>query len=427
MYTFSLRGLAFVWLAVLPVLSGAGVPGAQNPSMVSVSTPELQNLIRQTLAQNPGVRSARAALNAAEARVRGADRPLYNPQLAVDAEQAETRAGYVGLSQAIDWADKRGARTDVAGAEFDAVRARYVAVRQRLVGELLTGLGRYHSAEAKHRLAQERMKLMQRFLDVAQRRWRAGDLSQVERELAALAQTQAALRLAQAASDLAEAGQALAAVTGTARGDWPALPADIPQLPTFDAEVLLAGLPELQALQAQVAAARAAVALRQRERRPDPTVGVRAGQEQAFRNGNDDSFGLAGVTLSIPLFVRNNFRAEVDVANAELTQADESLQDTYRRAQARLRSAANRYRLSHRAWTVWLRTGQSSLGNQVSLLERIWKAGEMSTTDYLVQLNQTLDTRASALDIQGRLWIAWADWLVASGQVDAWLGPNAAQ
>jgi cobalt-zinc-cadmium efflux system outer membrane protein len=63
----------------------------------------------------------------------------------------------------------------------------------------------------------------------------------------------------------------------------------------------------------------------------------------------------------------------------------------------------------------------------VSLLERIWQAGEMSTADYLVQLNQTLDTRTNALEVQGRLWTAWADWLVASGQADAWLGQSKAQ
>jgi cobalt-zinc-cadmium efflux system outer membrane protein len=163
------------------------------------------------------------------------------------------------------------------------------------------------------------------------------------------------------------------------------------------------------------------VELRRRERRPDPTLGATVGQERTFRNGDDGSFGVVGLNLSVPLFVRNSFAAEVDTANAELAEAEQTKHEAFRRAQARLLSAAERYRLSHAAWQAWQRSGRPSLSSQVSQLDRIWKYGEMSTADYLVQLNQTLETRAAALKIQNRLWDAWADWLVASGEVDDWL------
>ncbi len=409
-------------LNTLLLFAAVGTAAAQDTSVTLPATPALRNLIGETLGKNPGIQAARAAVEAAEARVRGADQPLYNPELALDAEQAETRAATLGLSQAIDWADKRGARTGVAGAELDQVRAEYAIVRQQLTGELLAALGRYHAAADVQRLAQQRLELMQRFLELAEKRRRAGDLNQVELDLARLAHTQATLQLSRTASDLAESEQSLAAVTGEPRRDWPALPGDLPALADIDADTLLANLPALRVEQGRVGAARAAVTLRTRERRPDPTLGIRAGQERGFRNGNDDAYGVVGLTLSIPLYVRNDFRAEVETAGAELIQAEQSLQDRYRRARAQLLSAAERYRLSRGAWQGWLSTGQASLGSQVELLERLWQAGEMSTTDYLVQLNQTLDTRIDALEVQGRLWSAWADWLVASGQADAWLG-----
>ena len=408
-------------LGIFLILTAAGSTVAQDNLAPPPATPVLRQLLGETLEQNPGVQAARAAVEAAEARVRGADRPLYNPELELDAEQAETRTGTLGLSQAIDWADKRGARTAVADAALDKARAEYAAVRQQLAGELLAALGRYHTAADIQRLAQQRQELMQRFLDLAEQRRQAGDISQVELDLARLAHTQATLQLSQAASDLAEAEQALAAITGNPRRDWPLLPDDLPLLQTVDADTLLKELPALRAQQARVGAARSTVTLRSRERRPDPTIGVRAGQERAFRNGNDDAYGVTGLTLSIPLYVRNNFSAEVAAAGAERTQAEQSLQDAYRRARAQLLSAAERYRLSRGAWAAWQASGQVSLGSQVTLLERIWRAGEMSTADYLLQLNQTLDTRIDALEVQGRLWTAWADWLVASGQMDVWL------
>lgn len=409
-------------LGIFLTLVAATAVAAQNNPITTSVTPALRQLLSETLEQSPGVQAARAAVEAAEARARGADQPLYNPELELDAEQAETRTGTLGLSQTIDWADKRGARTAVASAELDNARAEYTAVRQQLAGELLAALGRFHTATDIQRLAQQRQDLMQRFQDLAEQRRQAGDINQVELDLARLARTQATLQLSQAASDLAEAEQALAAITGNPRRDWPLLPGDLPILQTVDADTLLRDLPVLRAQQARVGAARSTVTLRSRERRPDPTIGVRAGQERAFRNGNDDAYGVTGLTLSIPLYVRNNFSAEVAAAGAEQTQAEQSLQDAYRRARAQLLSAAERYRLARGAWAVWQASGQASLGSQVTLLERIWRAGEMSTADYLVQLNQTLDTRTTALEAQGHLWTAWADWLMASGQMDAWLG-----
>ncbi|MGB2692965.1 MAG: TolC family protein, partial [Thermodesulfobacteriota bacterium] len=66
--------------------------------------------------------------------------------------------------------------------------------------------------------------------------------------------------------------------------------------------------------------------------------------------------------------------------------------------------------------------GQLSLQRQGDLLQRMWDAGELSTTEFLVQLRQTLDTRESALQLKLTLWRAWFEWLAASGQVDKWLG-----
>jgi len=93
----------------------------------------------------------------------------------------------------------------------------------------------------------------------------------------------------------------------------------------------------------------------------------------------------------------------------------------YRRARAQLSTSLERYRLTNRAWDNWKKIGAHSLGNQVTLLERLWRAGEISTTEYLVQINQTLDTQTAAEELRGRLWQSWFDWLAASGQVEGWL------
>jgi cobalt-zinc-cadmium efflux system outer membrane protein len=66
--------------------------------------------------------------------------------------------------------------------------------------------------------------------------------------------------------------------------------------------------------------------------------------------------------------------------------------------------------------------GAGSLTSQTNMLERLWHAGELNTTDYLVQLQQTLATRMAASEQRGVVWEAWIAWLAASGQVDTWSG-----
>ena len=181
----------------------------------------------------------------------------------------------------------------------------------------------------------------------------------------------------------------------------------------MDVDRLLNDLPLMHAGLAQVSAARAVVALRVREKKPDPTFG--------FRVGKEDSDTLTGLTISVPLFVRNTFSAEVDVANASLIQSEREVINLRRQSRANLIATSRIYQTSRLAWKTWEASGAPRLSQRTDLLDRLWQAGELSTTDYLVQLKQALDTEVSAIEQQGRMWRAWADWLAASGQVDRWL------
>ncbi len=375
---------------------------------------ELGRVVRRVLETNPAVQAAQADVQAAEAGRRAAGRPLYNPELEVDAEKAEADSGSVGLRQTVDWSDKRGARAQVATGELEARRFELADRRRRLAGELLRALAETQTADALLDLARRRSGLMQRFAALAEKRRRAGDLGLSDLELARLARTQARLAEADAAAALVEARQALAAVAGTDRIEWPRLPESLPEPDTTDLETIIQALPAIRAQQARVKAAAALVRMRARERRPDPTFGI--------RGGVDGSEPLIGLSLSVPLHVRNTFQAEVEQANAERIRAEQELADRVRRARAALASASERYRLAREAWLLWRESGVPSIDKQVQLLDRVWRAGEMGTTDYLVQVDQTLATRADALAARGRLWRSWFDWLEASDGFADWFG-----
>ena len=381
----------------------------------AVADPALSGWIDEILAENPDVQAAQAAVDAAGWRLRAADQPLFNPELEFDYENSEVDTTTGGISQTIDWADKRGAHTVVAESERAAAITELRARRQSLAADLLRSLADWHAADAIARVSEKQSELMMRFAHLTEQRQQAGDLGQVELDLAHLAAADAAFQQSNANENLIRTRQAVTALSGDTSSKWPALDGSLPDLDPrrLDVDHLLAELPELQATMARVAAARAAVQLSIREKRPDPTLGIRAGKE--------DSDTLIGITLSVPLYVRNSFRAEVDVANAEWLQAEQEAASLRQQARADLMAAAEVYRMAQRTWNNWEAAGAPRLSQRTELLGRLWQAGELNTTDYLVQLKQALETEVSATEQHGRMWRAWADWLSASGQVMRWL------
>lgn len=411
-------GLALVLsgLVMFPWTAGAAEPAAMR------ADPALIQFVQSVVESNPRVQAARAAVEASGAFRDAASRPLYNPELSIDAENTDVETRTLGISQTLDWGGKRKARTAVAESDRLVVEAEYLAARWDVTVELLDGLAQHQTGAERDALAKSRQQLMDEFAALAQRRFDAGDLAQVELDLARLASTDARIQKATAGAGLAEARQAVRNLTPrSAVAQWPTLPDALPALPKSaeDPQSLVSVLPEVLAARRQVETADAVVELRRRERRPDPTL--------SLTGGDEDGESLVGVNVTIPLFVRNRFSHEVTAALAERSEAQRLSDDVMQRAYARLVSAAERYELSRGAWGDWASTGQASLTRQTEQLKRLWQAGELSTTDYLVQLTATLDVQESALDLREALWRAWFEWLWASGQVDAWLGKGAYQ
>jgi len=387
------------------------------PSVTATSKAELSAFVRAVIDSNPQVNAARAALDASLAMEGAAGRPLYNPELEFEAEDADSRTRAIGISQTLDWGGKRRARLSVAELERRSVQAGYASVRWQVSVDLLSALADHQTETDRNALAKVRVTAMQDFAAISQRRFDAGDISQIDLDLAMLAYAQARMQQATSAASVAEAKQSVVnLVFNTAEKRWPKIGEELSltEVSTDDATNLVMALPQVRAAQLQAEAARALVTLRERERRVDPTLTLRGGKE--------DDETLFSVNVTIPLPVRNSFRHEVTAANAEHRQAQQVFSDISRRAHARYLGAQERYRISRSAWQDWSKTGDISLQSQGDLLRRLWEAGELSTTDYLVQLKQTLDTGESALELRRAMWRAWFEWMTASGQIENWLG-----
>ena len=409
------------WSGVLLLVPWVVQAAEPDSERLTPADSALAQFVQAVVEANPRVQAVRAALEASSAYRDAASRPLYNPELSLEAENADTETRALGISQTLDWGGKRNARTAVAESDRLVVEAEYLSTRWNVTVELLNGLALHQTGIERNRLAESRKQLMDDFVALAQRRFDAGDLSRVELDLARLSGADARIRKATAAAALSDARQAVRNLTPRATAaQWPALPALMPGIPSgADPQSLILALPEVLAARRQVESADALVELRRRERRPDPTLSLAGGEE--------DGETLIGLSLTIPFYVRNRFSYEVTAALAERSRAQQIADDVLQRAHARLVGATERYELSRGAWDDWALTGQASLARQTEQLQRLWQAGELSTTDYLVQFTATLDVQESALDLRHALWRAWFEWLWASGQVDAWFGHGGAR
>ncbi len=376
----------------------------------------LQRWLIESVDNNPSVLAASAAVDASSFQMIAADKAIYNPELEIDSEDIDSiLTTSIGINQTIDWGNTREARTEMAGYQSAAARFGFESTRRNIAVELLAGLSDYHTNSALKDLAEQGNTLMKHSAELAKLRFDAGDLGKVEVDLANLTYAQARFKLADAISSHARAVQNLIALTGNTDRNWPVFISELPnpKSVTQSADKIVQQLPAMRQITSRVAAAQARIKVQIGKGSVNPTFGIRAGKEE--------DLNLVGLNFSIPLQVRNNFKAEVDAANAEMIQAEREAIDAYRKLKSKLEIAIVSYDLSREAWLAWEKSGAGSLSEQIKLLERLWQASELSTTDYLIQLTQALDTKASAIEQRGRMWTNWTEWLVASGKIEHWL------
>ena len=400
------------------LMVAAGSASWAGPAQKSIATGDIRTLkavASQALESSPEIQAAQSAVASARARLGGAALPLNNPEFEAEAERTDVNTYQLGISQAIDWHDKRSAIEQVAQAQLQAAQQQLLFLRLSKATELLEALGRIATHSAIMQLSQRRSDILSRFTALAAKRHAAGDISQSELELARLSLAEADMQNARSQAALIQANSDFFSLSGHGLREDIILPESlsIDSLTASDQENIARQHPRVQLALLQARIAKQQIIAADRERKADPTLGISAGRE--------DNNNLLALRFSMPLQIRNNYQSNVDVARHDALQAEQLAQQSFWELRARLRSAEQRYAVVSRAWEQWLTQGRGSLRKRVQLLETLWRAGELSTTDYLLQIQQTLDTQTAGIELQGDLWNAWLDWMNHSATLSHWL------
>ena len=381
------------------------------------TTPSLRDAVCSLWSTNPEVQAARADLEAARARARAADQPLYNPSVSLEAENADVNRRTASVSLSLDVSGKRKARTEQGLAELTESQAMYDLLRRDVAVRWLKAWSAAELATQQRELGQRRVALMQRFDSLAAQRLKIGDISSPERDLAGLALGEAQIQLATLQANEASARAALLALLGETPAQPVALGQELPPMSATVTPLPIDRRPELLQARAMQASADAGIQVAQRARKPDPTVSLTGGQVRAGPM-NDR---VIGISVSIPLPILNNGRAEIDAARAQADAAAASVRARQWAASATLQETQLRYDALLGAAHAFGQGRAAAFTDRVALLEKLWRAGEIGTSDYLVQLKQSIDTALSALQLQSQAWQAWFDYLSAAGRLTDWI------
>jgi cobalt-zinc-cadmium efflux system outer membrane protein len=383
----------------------AAAPPSLPPSLVAA--------LRAIWDESPEVAQARAEVDAARSRARAAGRPLYNPTVSLEAENADVDRRTAGIGLTLDLSGKRRARGEFGDAGWRVAEAGYATVRRDVALRWLKAWSAVSLAERQLALGESRLASMTRFDELAEKRLRTGDISRPERDLAGLAVGEAWAQQAQLVAEVASARASLAVIGEGAATNLPPLPTDLPPAAATVAPRDIRDLPEWIQAQAEVRRAEAGVDVARRDRRPDPTVSLTGG---TVRSGSRQD-AVVGVSVSMPLPIRNSGRAETEAAHADVAAASAGIAVRELALRARLRESEARYAALHAAATAFRAGRASAFGERTALLETLWRSGEIATSDYLVQLKQSLDTALSGVALESQVWQAWFDYLSASGRL----------
>lgn len=391
-------------------------------SQSALATPwsEFAQQALRSLDALPEIQAQQAELELASLAVETANQALYNPDLSLDVESigaANAKEEFtLGLSQTIDWSDKRGYRTRVAQLAALESRSRYRQSRNLALARLLTGWVRLHQAQTLAAYAAEQKQRTQSMLALAERMVQVGELAPLDRQLITLELARMGGYHADTLQGLAQAKAEVRLSGGTPQVDLPSWSASI-QLPSSG---ITPELPALKGAYQRVLAARLGLDLARTEAKADPTFSLGAKSD-----GEESSLQLG---VSVPLTLRNRYQGEIAEANQAIVVAEKQYLNTSQTLEITLASLAERYQAVSQHYRNWQQLTRDSLQSSQALMQTLWQGGEMPTSQYLQSQQQLTDTWATGAELAAERNALWIEMMAQRGELETWLiGQSQAQ
>ncbi|MGI2104199.1 MULTISPECIES: TolC family protein [Shewanella] len=361
--------------------------------------------------KHPNIIAAKEEMNAVFSNAEGNKQPLYNPELETGYEREGDANNYsIGINQTIDWWDKRETKEQQANFSLTQASKHFDFLVQEKTAQALQALITWQAAKKQAFIAQEQEKQLETILDLVKDRQKAGDLGQVDAELTFLSLSQMLNVTAKAQVQLKQAEAQVKELLQDWTPDKEVLPAQGLTISNYQlSPQWLQQHPLVLEAKAQWQIAKSNAQLSMLEAKADPTIGINAG-----KNAGDN---VLGVTLSMPLNIRNNFSAQARAANQQALAAEANVHSIMRKQRFAIQSSTDTLLTYQKNYQRWQQLMDGRGKRSGDLLQKQWQSGDVSTTEYLLALQQRAEGLKAGIDLQSQFQLSQIDWLLQVGQI----------
>lgn len=372
--------------------------------------------LTQQINKHPDIVAAKETMNAVFSQAQGSKKALYNPELTSGYEREGDANNFeIGISQKIDWWDKRETREQQFNFNLTQVSKSFTFLQQEKMAQALQALITFKAAREQAEIAREQEQQLSTLLEIVEQRQQTGDLGQVDAELTYLSLSQILNNTAQAQVKLKQTAAQVKELLPDWTADRNVLPTQGMQINNNDASSLmqqewLEKHPLVLAAKAQWQSSKAQAQLAQLETKAEPTFGVRAGKT--------DQDTLIGLDFSMPLNIRNDFSEVARAANQFANAAESSYRSVLRKQKFAIQASNDTLIAYQNNYQRWVKLMQGRGKRSEDLLTKQWQSGDMSTTEYLLALQQRAEGLNAGIELKSQYRLSQIDWLLQVGQVN---------
>ena len=414
---------------VLPAQDSKAMPQAVSASERTDQEPVpqvlvLDDVIREALEKNPEAQSAQHTINALQRRVPQV-KALPDPMVSVGwagnlapfSVMQGDNSSYRGVtvSEQFPYPGKLKLRGEIASKEADAAQANYEAIRRSVTAEVRAAYFNYFYFDRAIQTTEQNKELLEKLSKIAEARYRVGKAMQAD-----------VLRSQVEISLLIEKLTVLEQQRGTAQARlnvFMVRSPESPLLPAAEVEpaTIRYSLDELYALatandttvllnKTMVERGHLAVALAQREYRPDIGVSYMYQQRSALPDMNGVTF-----SVNIPVFYKNKQRQGVAEASEDLMSAEKMRDNRLNEVKFELKQQYLGAKASERLLTLYSKgvVPQSSLA-----LESSMASYQVGNVDFL----SLLSNFTTLLDYETDYYRQLADYQTALARIEVLTG-----
>lgn len=360
--------------------------------------------------QHPELRVSEQRIEIARGQLTEQSSYAYNPELSLEPQRRRLNGGgtandyYIGLSQGIELAGKRGYREQSAQQALNAAYSENELTQQQLViGAARAFVELFFSKQVFNLRSKQRLMLGQLSQGI-HRQMETGEVNQLDLNLAraAFASALSAEMKAKNSFTLSQAQYQMA--IGESGGEELVDP-ELPQLlvdwkpPEHPFDIALQSRPDFAALRSRLAQSGAERDLARAERLPDPTLTVMAGREAGEH--------IVKVGLSFPIPLLNSHKGAYRSAMAQVSQAETGLEWSEKKLRLEVQAALYNHDSAMQTVTSAYQTEAPRISpDSIKLAQTAFNAGEINLEELVIHINQALEAQLTTIGIMKQGWLA---------------------